>query len=73
MLGVLTIVMKTKTFTVLTNQRALLVSRNAEKNLETIAKTTAPATNYVEFSPKFCNLCLTNAIQNSAMIQITSN
>ena len=31
-LDVLTIVMKTKTFTVLANQRALIVSRNAEKN-----------------------------------------
>ena len=31
--GVLTVVMKTKTFIVLANQRALLVSRNAEKNL----------------------------------------
>ena len=33
-LGVLTIVTKTKTFTILANQRALLVSRNAEKNLK---------------------------------------
>ena len=33
-LGVLTILMKTKTFTVLANQRALLLSRNAEKNLK---------------------------------------
>ena len=40
--GVLTIVMKTKTSTILANQRALLVSRNAEKNLTTIAKTKAP-------------------------------
>ena len=33
-LGVLTIIMKTKTSTVLANQRALLVSRNAERNLK---------------------------------------
>ena len=32
--GVLTIVMKTKTFTVLTNRSALLVSGNVGKNLE---------------------------------------
>ena len=43
-------VMKTKTFTVLTNLRALLVSRNTEKNLKTIEKAIASATNYVEFS-----------------------
>ena len=34
LLGVLIVVMKTKTFTVLTNQKALLVSRNAKKNLK---------------------------------------
>ena len=46
------IVMKTKTFTLLANGRALLVSRNAEKNIKTIAKTIASPANYVEFSPK---------------------
>ena len=34
-LGVLTIVMKTKTSTVVANKRPLLVSKNAEKNLKT--------------------------------------
>ena len=34
LVGVLTIVMKTKTFTILANQGALLVSRNVGKNLK---------------------------------------
>ena len=41
LLGVLTIVMTTKTFTVFSNQRPLLMLRNTEKNLTTIAKTIA--------------------------------
>ena len=51
-LGVLTIVMKTKTFTVLVNQRAFL-SKYAEKNLKTNSERMASAANYVGFSPKF--------------------
>ena len=42
--------MKTKTFTILANWRVLLVPRNAEKNLKTIAKTIASAANYADFS-----------------------
>ena len=57
-LGVLTIVTKTKTVTALTNLRALLVSKNAEKNLKTITKTTESATNYTEFFSKICFLFL---------------
>ena len=49
----LTIIMNSKTVTVLANRRALLVSRNAGKNLKAIAKTILFATNYVEFSSKF--------------------
>ena len=40
-LSVLTIVMKTKSLTVLANQRTLFASRNVDKNLKTIAKITA--------------------------------
>ena len=40
-LGMLTVMLKTKTFTVLTNKRAFLVLRNVEKNVKTIGKTTA--------------------------------
>ena len=49
----LIIVMKTKTFTVLANQRALPVSRNVEKNLKIVAKIMESTTNYMELSPKF--------------------
>ena len=44
----LTIVMKTMNFNVLTNRTALLLSRNAENNLKTIAKAIVYAANYVE-------------------------
>ena len=59
-LCVLTIVMKTKTFTVLANRRAFM-SKNAKKNLKDNEKTIASAGNYVDFPrnlfcfrPKFC-------------------
>ena len=44
--------MKTTAFTVLANHTILLVSRNAEKNLENNSEKVVPATNYMEFSPK---------------------
>ena len=52
-LGVLIALMETKTFTVLANRTALLVSKNVEKNLKTIVKTIASAADYVEISPVF--------------------
>ena len=45
----LTILMKTKTFTVLANQRAFFVSRNTITNLKTIAS----GTNYVKLPQIF--------------------
>ena len=53
----LTVEMETQTFTVLANQRALLVLKSAEKNLKnkkkTIAKMIASAASYVEISSIF--------------------
>ena len=62
--SVLTIVMKTKAFTVLANHTILLVSRNAEKTLKNNSKKIVSATNCMEFSPKFgcfhLKFCLRN-------------
>ena len=64
-----TVVMRTKvfTFTVIANHKALHVSRNAEKNVETVAKTIASATNNVKLSPIFIcfhrNFCLKNGTE----------
>ena len=56
--------MKTKTVTVLANQKVLLVSRNAEKNLRTMAKVIAPAMYLGGFSQNLFwfhhNFCLRN-------------
>ena len=57
--------MKTKTFTILANQRALLVSRNAEKSL-TNNKENSNVRNLISvIFPKICfffhrNFCLRN-------------
>ena len=63
----MTVAMKTKIFTVLTNRIGLLVSRNAERNLKTNSEKIASAANCVGFSPKFVffrgNFCLRNGTE----------
>ena len=52
LLGVLTIVMKTKTVTFLTNQKTWLVSKNAEKNNNSENKSVRHL--IMEIFPKIC-------------------
>ena len=50
----LTVVRKTETFTVSANQSALLVSRNAEKNLKNNSGNNSVRNLTRGISPKFC-------------------
>ena len=69
LLGMLTIVMKTKTFTVLANQRALLLSRNEKESKKQIEKKKQkhPLFNEGHISQNlFCfhhNFCLRNGTE----------
>ena len=82
-LSVLTVITKTKKFTVLANQRALYVSRNAEKNLQNNSENNT-VRNFILLADDFFfkilfwfnrNFCLTNSTETdlAIMIQITSN
>ena len=72
----LTIVMKTKSFTVLANQRAFTFSRNSERNLKNNSGNNS-VHNLIRGIPQnlFCfhrNFCL-RTVQSWAMIQITDH
>ena len=59
--------MKTNTFTVVANQRALLVSRNAENNLKNNSEDNSSAVQKGDFSKDLfcfhCNFCFRNGTE----------
>ena len=69
--------MKTKTSAILFNQRALLVSKDAEKNLKNNSKNQRVHDLIREIFPKICFVFVLpfvrEMVHSSAMIQITGN